>query len=87
MSEQKWSVLSLAASLMLAGLAVIFSQSLPYATLLIGLAFVLVLGTILWRIWERLPRVLTDLDHPKTIARSIYQKAATKGGTIHATHI
>ena len=87
MSEQKWSVLSLAASLMLAGLAVIFSQSLPYATLLLGLACVLVLGTILWSIWERLPRVLTDLDHPKTIARSIYQKAATKGGTIHATHI
>ena len=87
MGEQKWLVLRLAASLTLAGLAVIFSQSLPYATLLIGLAFVLVLGTILWSICERLPRVLTDLDHPKTIARSIYQKAATKGGTIHATHI
>lgn len=87
MSEQKWSVLSLAASLMLAGLAVVFSQSLPYATVLIGLAFVLVLGTVIWSIWERLPRVLTDLDHPKVIARSIYQKAAAKCGTIHATHI
>lgn len=87
MSERKWSVLSLAASLALAGLTVVFSQSLPYAAVLLGIAIVLVLGTASWSVWEWLPRALTDLERPKVVARSIYRKAASKGGTIHATHI
>jgi len=87
MSERRWSLLSLAASLALAGLSVVFAQSLPYATVLLGTAVFLVLGTAAWSVWEWLPRVLTDPERPKEVARSIYRRAASKGGTIHATHI
>ena len=87
MKEQKWSLLSLAGSLALAGLAIIFSNSLPYAAMLLGIAIFLGLGTIAWCAWELLPRILTDPDRPMEIARSIYHCAATEGGTIHATHI
>lgn len=48
MDEWKWSVLRLAASLTVASLAIAFSQSLPYATVLIGIAVGLVLGTVAW---------------------------------------
>lgn len=87
MSEHKWSLLSLAASVALAGLAVIFSQSIPYAAVLIGIAIVLVIGTAAWSAWESFPRILTDTDLAKDAACLIYRRAATKGGIIHATHI
>jgi len=87
MNELKWSLLSLAASLALAGLAIIFSNSLPYAAVLIGIAIVLVLGAAAWSAWELFPRVLTDPERPMEAARSIYRRAARLGGTIHATHI
>lgn len=87
MSEFKWSILSLAASLVLAGLAIVFAGSLPYAAMLIGIAIVLVLGAAGWSAWEGIPRVLTDPKRAKETARSIYRRAAQQGGTIHATHI
>jgi len=87
MSERKWSIISVATSLAFAGLAVVFSQSLPYAAALIGIAIVMVLGTAAWSAWEWFPHILTDPERPKEIARSIYSRAAQEGGTIHATHI
>jgi predicted nucleotidyltransferase len=87
MSDRKLSTLGLAASLALAGLAIVFSQSLPYATLLIGIAALLVIATAAWSAWEWFPRILTDPERAKVAARSIYRCAARNGGTIHATHI
>lgn len=87
MTKPWWSVLSLAVSLVVAAGSIAFGQSLPYAVLLLGIAFLLVLGTAGWTAWEWLPRILTDSEGPQAIARSIYRSAAAYGGTIHATHI
>jgi len=87
MNERKWAVLSLAASLALAGLAIVFSQSLPYATVLIGIAALLATVSAIWSVWEWFPRILTDPEQAKATARSIYRCAARNGGMIHATHI
>ena len=87
MSERKWPLLSLAGSSALAGLAVVFAQSLPYAAFLIGVAVALVIGTVVWSAWESIPRILTNPEQAKEAARSIYRHAAKTGGTIHATHI
>lgn len=86
-NQQKWSLLSLAASLALAGMSIAFSQSLPYAATLIGTALLLVLVTAIWSAWDSFPRIFTDTERPKQLARSIYHRAALKGGTIHSTHI
>lgn len=87
MNERRQSAIALAASLALAGLAIVFAQSIRYAAVLIGTAIVLVLATASWRVWESLPRLFTDPVHPREAARAIYRSAARCGGTIHATHI
>lgn len=87
MSGKGWSILSLAGSLFLAALAVVFSNSLPYAITLLVVAFLLVIGTVLWSAWNSFPRVFTDSKRPQDVARDIYRMAAQEGGTIHATHI
>jgi len=76
MNERKWPFLSLAGSLALAGLAVVFAQSLPYAAILIGVAVALVIGTVVWSAWESIPRILTNPEQAKEAARSIYRHAA-----------
>jgi predicted nucleotidyltransferase len=87
MNNPKWSIVSLAISLALAGFAMVFSESLPFATILITIAFILVIGTGVWSAYEFIPKMFTDPNGPKAKARMIYKLAADRGGTIHATHI
>lgn len=87
MKDFRWSLLGLALSLGLAGLTVILAQSLPYAFGLLIVAFALVVVTAIWTIWEFTPKILSDPDRPRKEAENIYQKAAQKGGIIHATHV
>jgi predicted nucleotidyltransferase len=87
MNNPKFKLIGFSITLALAGLAVLFNDSIPFAVILLMLAVLIFLSVIIFFFWEKLPSIITDIDKPKAKAKEIYQEAAIKGGTIHATHI
>ncbi len=87
MNKARFSILSLACSLLLAALSVLLAQSKPYAVALLCVSGSLVLISLIWTLVEYVPLVLCDPTRPKKRAERIYKKAATSGGTLHATHV
>lgn len=87
MNKARWSILSLGSSLLLAALSVLLAQSKPYAVVLLCVSGGLVLVSLIWTVVEYVPLVLCDPIRPGKRAERIYSKAASNGGTIHATHV
>ncbi len=88
MNEQiKIKIFGSALSFLLAGLSIIFAESIPFASILIVIAVIMFVVTTGWIMWESIPWIYNDEDGAKKKAEQIYDLASKNGGVIHATHI
>lgn len=85
--RQKLPLISIACTIGLTGLAIVFKDSIPFGVTLIVICIVLIVATVSWFFWESIPRFFTNQDDAVKAAQSIYRQASSTGGVIYATHI